>query len=63
MSKTILGFKPDGKVIEPIKAGMIATACVVSCSKCHAYIRGMGGPIQGAFCPNCWEQHLKESNQ
>ena len=51
----ILGYLPGGKPIHPIGAGMIATACVVSCVGCHKVIRGMGGPLRGALCPDCWE--------
>lgn len=54
MSK-ILGYTKDGKPIHPIKPSMIATACFISCAGCHAVIRGMGGPMQGAVCPKCWE--------
>lgn len=51
----ILGYLPGGKRIHPIKPGMIATACVVSCAGCYKVIRGMGGPKRGALCPTCWE--------
>lgn len=51
----ILGYLPGGKRIHPIKPGMIATACVVSCVGCHKIIRGMGGPMRGALCLDCWE--------
>lgn len=51
----ILGYLPGGKRIHPIGAGMIATACVVSCVGCHKVIGGMGGPMYGALCPSCWE--------
>lgn len=51
----ILGYLPGGKRIHPIGAGMIATACVVTCAGCHKVIRGMGGPLRGALCLDCWE--------
>lgn len=51
----ILGYLPNGQRIHPIKEGMVATACVVSCVGCHKIIRGMGGPKHGALCPTCWE--------
>jgi hypothetical protein len=50
-----LGYRVDGKAIYPIKEGMIATAAIVSCTNCHKIIRGMGGPIRGAVCLDCWE--------
>ena len=55
MSSVILGYTREGKPIHPIKPGMIATAAVISCAGCHTIIRGMGGPMQGAVCPKCWE--------
>lgn len=55
MSAVILGYTREGKPIHPIKPGMIATAAVISCAGCHTIIRGMGGPMQGAVCPKCWE--------
>ncbi|MNQ24759.1 hypothetical protein D3C85_379630 [compost metagenome] len=51
----ILGYLPGGKRIHPIQPGMIATACIVSCVGCHKVIRGMGGPMRGALCLDCWE--------
>lgn len=57
MTDTILGYTKDGKPIKPIKPGMVATACVVSCVECGHFIRGMGGPMYGAKCVLC---HGKE---
>lgn len=51
----ILGYLPGGKRIHPIGEGMIASAAVVSCCGCHKVIRGMGGPMSQALCPDCWE--------
>lgn len=59
MSKPILGYTKEGKPIHPIGEGMIATAAVVSCSKCKAMIRGMGGPMQGATCMDCTPEEIK----
>lgn len=55
MSK-ILGYTKDGKPIHPCEPGRIYTACVISCVGCGHYIRGMGGPMRGALCANCYEQ-------
>lgn len=52
----ILGYTREGVLIYPIQPGMIATAAVISCAGCHAVIRGMGGPMQGAVCLKCWEK-------
>jgi hypothetical protein len=51
----ILGYLPGGKRIGPCQPGRIYTACVVSCVGCHKVIRGMGGPLRGAMCLDCWE--------
>lgn len=53
MSQEILGYTKDGEPIYPLKPGMIATACVISCAQCHKMIRSMGGPSPGALCPEC----------
>lgn len=55
MSK-ILGYTKDGKPIHPTKPGMIYTACVISCEGCGFFIRGMGGPVRGAKCVDCYKQ-------
>lgn len=55
MSQQLLGFRKNGQPIYPIKPGMIATACVISCSQCRTIIRGMGGPIHDAYCIPCFE--------
>lgn len=51
MSQAPLGFTQHGKPILPIKEGMITTAAVIACAACGTVIRGMGGPMQGALCP------------
>lgn len=51
----ILGYLPNGQRIHPLEEGRIYTAAVISCAGCHTIIRGMGGPMQGAVCPKCWE--------
>lgn len=55
----ILGYRANGKAIREIKPGMLATACVVTCSQCSRAIRGMGGPISDAQCPTCWKAPRK----
>lgn len=52
----ILGYTKNGDPIRPIKPGMMATACVISCSICGHGIRGMGGPQHGAKCVPCFEK-------
>lgn len=63
MNQKILGYKPTGAPIYPIKPGMMATACIVSCVECRTVIRGMGGPIQDALCPKCWDKHVQEGDK
>lgn len=53
--KPIIGYMPNGRPIYDITPGMIASAAVVSCSGCRKVIRGMGGPIHLALCPDCYE--------
>lgn len=55
MSET-LGYRANGRPIHPNKPGSIQTACVVTCTQCHTAIKGMGGPIRGAFCIPCFEK-------
>jgi hypothetical protein len=50
MSKQILGYDQNGRAIEPIGPGMLATAALVVCSKCQKVIRSAGGPSHGALC-------------
>lgn len=49
-----LGYYKDGTPIYPLGSGMIATACIISCSTCSTIIRGNGGPAHGAKCPTCY---------
>lgn len=55
-SQEILGYTREGKPINPCEPGRIYTACIVVCAGCRKVIRGMGGPIQGAVCPECWDK-------
>jgi hypothetical protein len=55
-----LGYMPDGTPIERIKPGMIATACIVSCSECRRVLRGMGGPLREAKCVGCWQKQIEQ---
>lgn len=55
MSQEILGYKENHDPIHPIKPGMITTACCISCAVCGAGIRGMGGPMRNARCPDCYQ--------
>lgn len=59
MADRILGYKRNGDPIHELKPGMMATACVISCSGCGWIIRGMGGPSQGALCPTCFKAPVK----
>ena len=52
----ILGYDSKGNPIHPIKPGIITTACVISCTSCGFYIRGMGGPKRDAKCVPCYEK-------
>lgn len=52
----ILGYTKEGGPIFPTVSGMVYTACVISCSSCGLYIRGMGGPKRGAMCVSCYEK-------
>lgn len=54
--KSPLGYYRDGTPIYELSAGMIATACILSCSNCQKVIRGMGGPSTGALCPGCYKE-------
>lgn len=51
----ILGYLPGGKRIHPCREDTIYTAAVISCCGCHKVIRGMGGPMDRALCPDCWK--------
>lgn len=59
MDTEILGYTqtPDG-AWEPVyecKKEYIYSAAMVSCKKCRAIIRGMGGPMN-AVCVDCYKQ-------
>lgn len=54
--RKVLGYTKDNKPIHPCEDGRIYTACVISCVGCHKMIRGMGGPVHGATCVDCWEK-------
>lgn len=58
----ILGYRKNGQPIHPIKPGMITTACVISCFKCGAGIRAMGGPIRDAMCVPCYEKEQSDAS-
>jgi hypothetical protein len=49
----ILGYDKDGQPIHETKRGYIYTAACIVCCKCHAIIRGMGGPKHGSTCVPC----------
>lgn len=54
-AQEILGYTAKGNPITPLKPGMIASACCISCSVCGEGISGMGGPEPGAKCPACFQ--------
>lgn len=54
-AEPIIGYLPGGKRIGPCQPNRIYTAAIVSCCACHTVIRGAGGPMRGALCPECWE--------
>ena len=58
----VLGYRKNGQPIHPIKPGMITTACVISCFKCGACIRAMGGPIRDAMCVPCYEKEQSNAS-
>lgn len=58
----VLGYRKNGEPINPIKPGMIATACFISCCKCGAGIRGMGGPLRDALCVPCYQEEQSDAS-
>ena len=62
MSEEILGYQRKSLDWEPIhecKRGFIYTAATITCCKCNAMIRGMGGPKSKAWCISCKENQEK----
>lgn len=55
----ILGYTREGMPIYPCEPGSIYTAALVICHECHKAIRGMGGPMQGALCTECWPKKIR----
>jgi hypothetical protein len=61
-SEPILGYDKNGQPIHETKRGFVYTAACIVCCKCHAVIRGMGGPKYDSICVPCHEAKLKEKN-
>lgn len=58
MNKEIIGYRKTGKdtwnPIYPLQPGMVATAAIMSCSKCGKTISSSGGPGHNCICPECY---------
>ncbi len=59
----VLGYRANGEPIRECKKGFVYTAAVIACSKCNAFIRGMGGPAFNSLCVRCHEDKATGENK
>ena len=63
MKEEILGYDKNSYPIYECRRGTTQTAVCINCAICRKTIRGMGGPMFGSVCIECYDKSFRNDHE